>query len=356
MPSAERRGQALVHHRNRLLVLVAGDDGCERAPLARRVLLGGHGDIGVAQRADPAGGGAQSVGNEILVVQPSRRWVLAGSAYQSARSHARPSMLPKRFLLNAELLAHERCKLGDGGPCAGADVEVLTVEAGVHHGCGQDEGGAGVVDVHEVARRAGIDERREVPLLGEPDDVRDQAGGVLERPVDRIQPQVDARECLLLADPLQVLGRRHLGHRVVAIGLARAVLAGSGAVQAVLRRGPGMHEGCDAPLQQQLDQVHHRIEVGAIDQVCLVLERIGPVRHAIEDRLRTDGLDQVLGRGMVVQVAGDDLFVLDVAQPPALLVANHGIDVVAEPAQVPEQVGADEARGAKHQDRAAQGG
>ena len=86
----------------------------------------------------------------------------------------------------------DRRDLADRGLAAGADVERLAVVGRRQVQRRVDERLGHVVDVDEIARDGRVDELGIGALQAVADHVGDQPRRVLERPVDRVEPQVGA--------------------------------------------------------------------------------------------------------------------------------------------------------------------
>ena len=82
------------------------------------------------------------------------------------------------------------------------------------------------------------------------DHVGDQPGGVLERPIDRIEPQVGAGELLALAVEVEQVGGGDLGDGVVAVGPVGSSSRGPAALSPYSEELPGVDVAGDRPRLQ----------------------------------------------------------------------------------------------------------
>ncbi len=225
-----------MHDGDGWLVLVAGDDGGDAALARAHALLREDSHVGVRQRLHPLGGLQQTVVQRNLGL-PAQHLAGLGrvgipvSEVPAAALHGAEHGL----LRDREQRARALGEFADGRVRARADVEAFAVYVGVHAQRRADERAANVRHVDEVARCAGVDQRGQVAGQCLAQQVRYQAGGVLERPIYRIEPQVDAGKAAVFAEEMQEIRRRTLGNGVVAVGIARPIFQRSGADRAVLR-------------------------------------------------------------------------------------------------------------------------
>ncbi len=357
MQLLERLGQSPVHDRDRLAVLVAGDDGRNAVGLVRAELLRGFPVlVEILERADPFGGFGQAVPQRgarhpaEFGVGLFRRRIPLGDVPAALR-HGELGIGGQ-----AEEVFAGCGELADGGLHPGADVERFAEVLRPQVQRRIDESLAGVIDIDEVAGDLGIDEIGVASVQALHDRRRHQTGRILVRAEHRIEPQIGARKSQFLAGVMDDPRRGALGDRVMAVGRERHILARAGGVVAVFGRTAGMDVAMHRPAAQFLDQAGGEIDVSAIDQCHIGFERVGTVGDTVEHGARLHGVEQL---GQVVfdqQVAGDDALGRNAFEPPGGRGRGGAEHVGAMAQQDLQQVGADEAAGAEYQDRPLQAG
>ena len=221
--------QAVIHDRNRLIILVAGDDcadavlGIQTELLRRRVE-----PFLVLQAAIPLRGAGEAV-VEVGGRRPSQTIARLGGIREPLAqipSSIRHGSID-RGCRDTEELARRRGDVSDRRFPATTDVEGFTeifvtkIEGRGH------ESLTDIVHVNEITRDLGVDQLGVSPLRPQTDQGRNQPRRILQRPVHRVEPQVRARQSLLFAPVMEQVGTRCFGDRVVAVGRGEIVFARS---------------------------------------------------------------------------------------------------------------------------------
>ena len=158
----ERRLEPLVHDRDGLAVLVAGDDRLTLCSVSRPNCLD---DCWYAALS-----GRPRYQSAVRVQAVARSWCAAASRAargpcrcwrtSPATSQLRSGIVKAGSAVDAEQLAGDRRDFADSGLAAGADVERLAVVVRRRFECRVDERLGHVVDVNEVPRNVRADELR----------------------------------------------------------------------------------------------------------------------------------------------------------------------------------------------------
>ena len=101
-------------------------------------------------------------------------------------------------------------------------------------------------------------------------------------------------------------------------------------------------------------QAGDELEVRAVDELAVGLERVGAVGDAIENGAGPDRIKQQVQVGIDQEVHGPDVVRRQALEPPRRRPGRGAVHVVANAEQRAHQVGPDETAGAKNQDRALQ--
>ena len=187
-------------------------------------------------------------------------------------------------------------RLKDRGSRAGPDVEGLAKEVGREVQGGIDEGFGHVVDINIIASNLRADEIRELAIQTFADHGRDQPRRVFQRPINRIEPEIRARESLPLAVIVDQLSGGELGNRVIAVRQRRGLFARAGGVVAVFRGASRMNIAGNPTLTEPGEQLRDEVKIGPVDQRGVNFEGIGTISDEVEDDPRADIL-QDRGRG-----------------------------------------------------------
>ncbi len=189
---AEGAGQALVHDRDGLSVFVAGDDRGQAALVVLRGLLGAGLEGLLRQRTDPLGGPPQSIRqfDGGLPADQGLGPLRIGIPLRQVPGPRRHGAVAGG-LGDAEHPTGGLSQICDGRFASGSDIEAFAVQLRLHLAGRHDEGGADIVHMDEIARDIGIDQGRQRPVQGVTHQVRDQPRRILQRAVDRVEPQID---------------------------------------------------------------------------------------------------------------------------------------------------------------------
>ena len=226
-----------------------------------------------------------------------------------------------------------------------------------HAGRGRDERAGYVGDVDEIPRDAPRHQGGQGSGARLFHQGRDQTIRFLVRAVHGIQAQVDHGHRLDASVEPEQIGVAEFRDRVMAVGFRFVGLGRPGGVEAVFRGGPGVHVGVHAALLERFQQREGGQEVGAVDEVGVLLVGIGAVGGQVEHGPRPARIHQVTHGFPVIQIAEQELGGRNPSpgQPPAGIEAvDHGEDVLPQGPQGLEQVEAHESAGAQDQDGSGQ--
>ena len=159
---------------------------------------------------------------------------------------------------------------------------------------------------------------------------------------------------MLLAVVVDEVGTGRLGDRVLAVDGEEVVLLGPGRVLAVLRRAAGVDVGRDVARREALEQGVRAHQVGAQDQLAVGLERVRAVGDAVEDGARLHLVEHPVDVERHERVELADVAGRQVLEPPGGRAARGRDDVGAVLEQRAREIGAHEAAGPEHEDRALQ--
>ena len=112
-----------------------------------------------------------------------------------------------------------------------------------------------------------------------------------------------------------------------------------------------MHVASQSQRLQTLKQLGSEIEVRLVNEVAFGLEGIAAVAHTIENGARLQSIEELVAIGIHQKVEDHGVLLGHALQAPGRGVKDSAGHIIAKSEQGAQQVRAEEAAGAKHQDR-----
>ena len=137
----------------------------------------------------------------------------------------------------------------------------------------------------------------------------------------------------------------------MAVGMQRHGFGRARGLVAIFRRTAGMDVTLHLPFLQFLDQPGSQLDICTVDEAGIVLKGVGAIGKAIEHRAGSHRVEQRDQSLIHQQVAGNDSIRRQPFQSPGKRARTGAIDIASILVQQAQQVCADEATGAQHENR-----
>ncbi len=187
------------------------------------------------------------------------------------------------------------------------------------------------------------------------DEAGNQTVGLFPIAVDGIKPQIEGIQTLRFGVKFQQIGRRNLGNSVVAVRLHAVVLAGSRAIEAVLRTASRVD--IDRIRRTVFQQVHRPDDVGFVGQVDVTLLAVRTVGSQVENGAGLVFFEYLLHGNLRENIAVNDVLERHIQrfEPPGpRCVVREGVAVLAQLEYFIKKIDPNKTAGSENEDRAFQ--